>query len=498
VNSVRVPVPPTAPGAARLKRVLTGAEPGPTELLVPLAPRASRWLVEVVERLLRLPRARRASLTVEIDVSPEQSLADIAAPLSAVAARAKDSGLALRLPPAAALPRCLLEPGEALDALYPSAPIPPGDHIRTGACADCARGGCPGLPGRYAAFGGRLRPLPAPPGAPAPPPPSPAPPPHTRGLVPPLEALQSHGDGYATNREVLQLRGGLRTLIKCERGDLAGARQTAADFASLGFLTRVHDHGAPRPIAFVARAPAVLEEAIALQAVIGGEARERRPAVVAMGARLGYPPCCAAAFADTPEQDDHTHVQRLADRHTDPADPLLNWVSPELRLFSHFPCGPSCDASRDLAAATLELLAVVDPAVAAARLALLRSVMLLEQADAYAFLPGATRTGDRVDFDEVWSAIDFPRLLRSSAATAVYASFHHRVVAAVERGAALRLRNGRLVGVDGPAAPDGAPQLLGEPSPPVRVLDFTRASEPDQAAERSTTTPGAAGDYPAR
>jgi MoaA/NifB/PqqE/SkfB family radical SAM enzyme len=225
----------------------------------------------------------------------------------------------------------------------------------------------------------------------------------------------------AVARERVQLDVGIRSLMKVERSHRASAEAVAETHRALGYRARVFlgapgPSGYPRAIAFVAKDEAVLDEAFAIESGLTQDRLSRADGVRAMGRLLGYPSCCAAAFADHSEQNDATWLSRLSRQHVvDHAGqsllPLTNWVAPELRLFSHFPCQPRCEPTLELATHTFDALLAVQPAYAERLHRVLCSVGVAMASDRYLLLEapegegrGITEPGAAYDYGRVWSA----------------------------------------------------------------------------------------------
>lgn len=95
--------------------------------------------------------------------------------------------------------------------------------------------------------------------------------------------------------------------------------------------------------------------------------RERQEAEAALGALLGYPPCCVAAHVQAPDQGEDACFARLlalADPCELPAGNNLFVLAHQ--LISHFPCSLACQASAALAERGLDALAADRPAHARA------------------------------------------------------------------------------------------------------------------------------------
>lgn len=122
---------------------------------------------------------------------------------------------------------------------------------------------------------------------------------------------------------------------------------------------------------------AVAADEATLRAVL---AWQRRGDVAAMGAVMGYPRCCAEAFAAQPGRGDNVENERWTQRRGagEPLAPPLNRLA-GLRLVSHHPCTPACFPSRLQAEAALSIVEACDPAAARrVRAALGRGVLFLD------------------------------------------------------------------------------------------------------------------------
>jgi len=271
--------------------------------------------------------------------------------------------------------------------------------------------------------------------------------------------------GGSPDREQVQLRAGLRQLMKKERPSREEAERTAAVAREAGLAAEVFVEG-PRTIAFVARTPEVVAEAMALEPASVASFHDRRPLVLRMGALLGYPACCVEAFADSAEQSDRALVRRLAEAQGDQTfGPERNWVAAHLRAFSHFPCSPDCEATAELGRRTLAAIAVERPTYAAALDRALRSAAVLAEDGQFALLEGAVRDGDGFAYERVLSH-DNLGLDPGARASAAFGQFRASVVQLLTRGDrivraddALRVERGG-VRVGEIPRPRGAPWLL--------------------------------------
>ena len=239
------------------------------------------------------------------------------------------------------------------------------------------------------------------------------------------------------DREVVQLEGGLRKVLKVERGSASAAEETAANFRARGFSAGVYI-GPPGPggssrraMAFIGKTEEAVREALEIEPGLTASFRERAILVKRMGELLGYPACCVEALASSKEQDDNTHLMRLAAAHPGPMAPHQNWAATPIRPFSHFPCTPDCGATARLAIATLALMT---PSYRAAVEKALRSVAIVSAADRFALLMGARAEGPGTYvYDGVLSHRNLG-MDDSILARPAFRAFYLEVVAPLEEG----------------------------------------------------------------
>ncbi|MDP3221004.1 MAG: hypothetical protein Q8S73_43365, partial [Deltaproteobacteria bacterium] len=220
--------------------------------------------------------------------------------------------------------------------------------------------------------------------------------------------LRHPGLGAVPDEAVLPLRAALRTwgpstaevldalgpaLAGCDRevdGVLAGAKPAclkegvpAADAAGLARAYRAMglaaelvsrhdlddasgDHAPDRPagayaIVAVARDEATLASVLAHQRAL--EQQHDADAVTRMGALMGFPPCCTAAFHGRRDRGDNLDLERAPFREH-PEAPLRveNSRFGPFSLLSHLLCSPACEASAAGALAVLDRLRAEDAA----------------------------------------------------------------------------------------------------------------------------------------
>ncbi|MEP7122570.1 MAG: hypothetical protein ABJE95_16730 [Byssovorax sp.] len=174
-----------------------------------------------------------------------------------------------------------------------------------------------------------------------------------------------------------------------------------------------HERGADFAIVAVAKDQASLDEVLAAQRAHASA--QGKAAVEAMGALMGYPPCCVQAFLAQRTRGDNLDNERLTFRRAprEPLHPLLHRVG-GVRLLSHHPCSPSCAGSIRIGEQIVGALAAVDaPATARARERMDRPVLFLDY-QRRVELQGAW-DGDRFVVTEAL-ALDEPRHLGVDAA----------------------------------------------------------------------------------
>jgi pyruvate-formate lyase-activating enzyme len=232
-----------------------------------------------------------------------------------------------------------------------------------------------------------------------------------RWLPRPQRWLAQHGP--LPDREVAELRLGLRSLVQRELHDVAAAEQVARGLEAEGLLTRVvHSAvvgaaGTRRVQVYVALDPAVLDAAPAIDDQLAGSDAQRDAAMRQLGAWLGYPACCVDAFLQAPGQSDDVLVARMAARQQGTLSALDNWAVVGLRPFSHLPCVPGCPATRARARQVLAALAERDPARVEAWRSALHGAVLTWSFERFVLLRSARRDGPgRWRYADVWTLAD--------------------------------------------------------------------------------------------
>jgi hypothetical protein len=257
-------------------------------------------------------------------------------------------------------------------------------------------------------------------------------------MLAPPDISWARAAGGPVDRELLQLDAGLRALIKRERGSREASESVARRLASAGRRTRVFHGGSGRlrSVAFVALDDETLGEAMRLEALLDGAPPDRAEAVRGLGRLLGYPECCVERLAAEPLQDDDTQIARLAVSHVGRLGLFDNWVSVELRSFSHFPCRSGCPATAALSRKTLDLIERSNPGFGTALRSALASVAVVQSLWRYALLldasvdaMGAVSYGSVLSQRDLGMSTEDPALRDPE-----LRAFHREVIEPLQRG----------------------------------------------------------------
>ena len=208
----------------------------------------------------------------------------------------------------------------------------------------------------------------------------------------------------APDGELLAFASGLKRLLKRERLTARWAERLRSGPWLAGADVRLFRGEREDDVTlFAAREPALLDRVLAL------EAEERRPGghrarvIAAFGEALGYPACCARAFASAAVHDDASVLARLLPSG---AWGALPWPSnpfvPGVSLVTHYACHPGCAESRAQGLALFERLAVTEPARAERARRLLTAPLVLFDRFRLVALEGATFDGDDVAWERAW------------------------------------------------------------------------------------------------
>lgn len=159
-----------------------------------------------------------------------------------------------------------------------------------------------------------------------------------------------------------------------------------------------------RRVLYVGREPGLLQQARSADAM--GEGTED---ALTLGALLGYPPCCVAAFAALPVRYPNRIPIAASMRRTRRYEPLLNNVCLErFAYIVHFPCSYDCGASLAIATELEAAMSAVNPALMATVLKAMGTPRLYVSDTHQAVLKGASQARGRVSYrqlvrlDEHW------------------------------------------------------------------------------------------------
>lgn len=145
--------------------------------------------------------------------------------------------------------------------------------------------------------------------------------------------------------------------------------------------------GAPQVELFIAHDPALARRAAALQA----DDPTRHAAE--LGALLGYPPCCVAAFiAQRARHDNSLNRYLIAARTTAPGPWPWQLNELALRLIAFYPCRYDCARALAIADQTLATIAAASPALPAELARLLAATVVYVDHDHQAWLAPAPAT----------------------------------------------------------------------------------------------------------
>lgn len=198
------------------------------------------------------------------------------------------------------------------------------------------------------------------------------------------------------DREALELRGGLRELLRREVPDVDQVSSVVAALQRAGLQVAVTQSvvpgvaGRPRTHVFAALDPTILRAAERLDPILHDASRAKQDAISQFGAWFGYPPCCVAAFVQADDCDDATLVaQRARLQEKRVLQWPQNWAVVPARLGSFLPCTPDCPQALSHALRVVALVHDAAPAWLAAARPLLQSAVLTLGFDRAAVLVGA-------------------------------------------------------------------------------------------------------------
>lgn len=282
----------------------------------------------------------------------------------------------------------------------------------------------------------------------------------------------------------------------------ADAEDMARAYRAMGFsaavavrhtmnrLTGAHGEGDDHAIIAVAQDEAALAEVLASQRALAttADASDQAAAVRALGERMGYPACCAAAFASLEDRGDNLANERLPFlRHPEAAlHPLLHRTG-AVRWVAHHLCSPACAASIAQAERVLALLRAADPEAPERLLAAMRVPSLFLDYDRFASVVG-TWESDGFHVTRVVATGRARDLEAQLAKTRTIHLGHHAVILREATGAERTLSAERpLLAIPGEPLDPRARQALGDAAPTFRAL--AALEKPPNHAVRGVRSP---------
>jgi hypothetical protein len=248
-----------------------------------------------------------------------------------------------------------------------------------------------------------------------------------------LETLGPGATGFDPEIEAIGTtpkRASLKESVRADDADDLARAYRAMGFASAVVLhhtmarpTGAHSAGNDHAIVAVAEDETALRELLEAQRALHRDRAaiphvpglDQSPFLRSLGELMGYPACCAAAFAALEDRGDNLHNERLPFlRHPGaPLHPLLHRTG-LVRFVSHHLCSPDCAASIEQAERVLALLGDAFPEAPARLLAALRVPSLFLDYERNTCLEGAWDEAGAFRIDRVHTsgrARDFEALL---------------------------------------------------------------------------------------
>jgi hypothetical protein len=190
------------------------------------------------------------------------------------------------------------------------------------------------------------------------------------------------------------------------------------------------DRGDPRVELYLSRDAEAARRAARLQAD-----GDPTAALAELGALMGYPPCCVAAFAAQPDRSNNTWNRYATVARTPPGPWYGELNNLSVMLVPFFPCAYRCDAARAFARGVLEAMATTHPETTKRLCAhLSRPVLYFDHAH-HVILDGGFE-GGRLHHAGAFTGPDAPPAFR-------------RLAGLLAEGDGLELDDARLVVCDG-------------------------------------------------
>ena len=268
---------------------------------------------------------------------------------------------------------------------------------------------------------------------------------------------------FTTDIELLGLVSDLRRAAKKEGPDAVKLMEVADELRAGGWYVERNDRTG---CAYVSADPSLIARLIELEdrEFGGGNPEARRATIRETGITLGYPECCARAFAALPVQDDSSVMKSLMSQAR-PSDDLpwqLNFLIPMAGPVFYYPCRLDCTASLELAGRYLATLEQLHPGSTERMRRVLSRPMLVAGRWDFLALEGRLNDDGAVEYTGWQTARDFHPVPAPSAG---FAAFMANLPAAGK----IRIEDG--VAVACPADSDRVAATLQTPEPVV-ILNY--------------------------
>lgn len=245
---------------------------------------------------------------------------------------------------------------------------------------------------------------------------------------------------FVCDIELFGLVSGLRTVAKKEGPDAEMLMARSRQFRDAGWFIEQNQH---TRCAYISADRPKLERLMELEnrEFDGGSPSDRRQTIFEIGLTLGYPECCAAAFASLPIQDDSHVMGAMLGRLPDVTNPIpwqLNFLPPMVGPVFYYPCQPDCHASLELATRYLNALDAALPGTTASIKAKLARPVLTASRWDFVVLDG-TVDGAEVTYAGFSAPVAFHNVPAPSAAFQAF-------LASLPRTGRIAVRDGQALG----------------------------------------------------
>lgn len=228
---------------------------------------------------------------------------------------------------------------------------------------------------------------------------------------------------FKADIELLGLVSGLRRAAKKEGPDAIGLMAVADELRAGGWHVEKNDRTG---CAYVSADPALVARLIELEnrEFGGGDPENRRATIRETGIALGYPECCAEAFAAQPVQDDGSVMKSLMSRarSSDDLPWQLNFLIPMTGPVFYYPCRLDCAASLALAGRYLAAMESARPGAAERLRNILARPMLVAGRWDFVAFDGHVNGDGAISYTGFQTARDFHPVPAPSPAFAAFVS----------------------------------------------------------------------------